>query len=61
MPAAGDTKNGINFRKQWDSADGVGIRTPSGAVQKAQVAANTRVLKYTKLGSKAVSRSLELL
>lgn len=54
-------KNGINFRKQWDSADGVGIHTPSGAVQKAQVTTNTRVLKYTKLGSKAVSQSLELL
>lgn len=53
MTAAGDTKNG-NFHKQWDSADGVGIHTPSGVVQ-AQVAANTRAPKYTKLGSKAVS------
>lgn len=61
MPAGGDTKNGIKFHKQWDSADGVGILTPSGAVQKAQVAANTSAPKYTKLWSKAVSQSLELL
>lgn len=49
-----DAKKGIKFRKQRESADGVGIRT----APCAQAAANTSAPKYTRPRSKAVVTKL---
>lgn len=53
-----DAKKGIKFRKQRESADGVGIHTAHGAVRSAQAAANTSAPKYTRPRSKAVVTKL---
>lgn len=56
-----DTKKGIKFRKQWESADGVGIHTAHGAVRSAQAAANTSALGPLGQGARPRSQSLGLL